>query len=72
MRPAPVVQLPDTGIGPAPALANRGNGRKDRAVGVTVEAVMGRGSRKQQQRLAEDVELELGIRVITGDVGPPG
>ena len=36
------------------------------------QAVMAGGSRKQQQRLAEDVELELVVGPVAGDVDPPG
>ena len=53
------LELPDAGVGLAPALLDRVGGGLGGAPAVGVEAVVRGGGGEQQQRLAERVELEL-------------
>ena len=72
MRPLVGLELPDPGVGLAPARRDRLGGDLGGAPAVGVEPVVTRGGGEQQQRLAEGVELELLVDPVARDGGAAG
>ena len=72
VRPGPVLQFPDAGVGLLPPLPDGGGGGLGRFPVLGVEPVAPSGDRVQLQRFAEDVELELGLDLVADDVESTG
>src|SRR5581483_5456593 len=62
------VELPDPGVGLAPAVLDHVGRGLRRPPAFALETVVTAGGREQQQRLAERIELELVIHRVADDV----